>query len=323
MADHTVRCWGADNWGQLGDGGGPDRVDPVTVPGVQNVVELASLATGNGIDRPSNAEEWCALRMDGTVMCWGVPYNWSEGPSTQGIVSPTTQPGSTGIVNLSARCGIQADGSGCGPVAFTQIGAGVLPIAVCGTLADHSVVCTGTDSDGNTGVPGQVGQNMANNTTPVVGISTAVQAMSNGFVSCATLQDTSVRCWGADSYGMLGNGTVNPWHGAAQPTPSTVLGVTGATHVDVGYLFACSLINDGSVRCWGYGVDGVLGDGASVARATAEPVDGIAGATQVSAGGFHACALVTGGQVQCWGDPLDGRTGVKATFPRPQTVVVG
>ena len=67
LQDRSLRCWGYNAYGQLGDGTVLNRTSPVTVSGLTNV-DL--LATGQ------RAEHMCARRTDGTVWCWG--YNWNR-----------------------------------------------------------------------------------------------------------------------------------------------------------------------------------------------------------------------------------------------------
>jgi alpha-tubulin suppressor-like RCC1 family protein len=59
-ADRRVLCWGANEHGQLGDGGTADRGTPVAVAGI---TDARALAAGGA--------HTCALRGDGTLSCWG------------------------------------------------------------------------------------------------------------------------------------------------------------------------------------------------------------------------------------------------------------
>src|SRR5690606_16457937 len=62
LMDGTVRCWGSNEHGQVGDGGMENRLTGTQVPGLSNVVAIASSAS---------ATHTCAIRDDGTVWCWG------------------------------------------------------------------------------------------------------------------------------------------------------------------------------------------------------------------------------------------------------------
>jgi alpha-tubulin suppressor-like RCC1 family protein len=72
LADATVRCWGDNVAGQLGDGSTSDRSTAVTVPGLSQVVQLTT--RGNG--------HTCARRTDGTLVCWGLNATSQLGDGT-------------------------------------------------------------------------------------------------------------------------------------------------------------------------------------------------------------------------------------------------
>src|SRR5205823_9487709 len=131
-----------------------------------------------------------------------------------------------------------------------------------------------------------------------------------GFHTCALLQDGTVRCWGQNDYGQLGNGTVSSAQ-VPNPTPVEVIGITTATAVTAGGYHACALLQNGTVRCWGQNDYGQLGDGAVITPQTRPPtprpspnpveVSGITTAVAIKAGIFHTCALLRDGTMQCWG----------------------
>jgi alpha-tubulin suppressor-like RCC1 family protein len=130
------------------------------------------------------------------------------------------------------------------------------------------------------------------------------------------LSTGAVRCWGANTYGQLGNGKRT-----TSRYPVKVSGLDGlhakATSVTVGNGFACARLTDGSVRCWGRNESGQLATGGTLASAT--PVVArtsatvtLAGATSITAGASHACAIIGGGAtatVRCWGSNTSGQIG--------------
>src|SRR5439155_200263 len=100
------------------------------------------------------------------------------------------------------------------------------------------------------------------------GVSPAAALDAGSFHTCALLQDGTVRCWGENDVGQLGNGTTDPSPGSPStfnPTPVTVSGITTAVAISAGGWHTCALLRDGTVQCWGQNTYGQLGDGATVA----------------------------------------------------------
>ena len=129
---------------------------------------------------------------------------------------------------------------------------------------------------------------------------------SGGAATCAVLQGGTVRCWGDNTYGGLGDGTT-----ASRSTAVAVTGLAGhASAVSVGTYATCA-IDGGGAWCWGMNAAGVLGRGwtrTSQIGGTA-PVAGLdAGVTSISVGMDSACATTgTGGW--CWGEGRHGGCG--------------
>ncbi len=127
---------------------------------------------------------------------------------------------------------------------------------------------------------------------------------AGGVHSCAVLPAGSVRCWGFGAGGALGYAsteTIGDDEPPATAGPVDLGSARTATAVATGDAHTCALLDDRSVRCWGFGGDGRLGyaDTASVgddeAPATVRPVDLGGAATAISAGGAHTCALLVDG----------------------------
>ena len=85
----------------------------------------------------------------------------------------------------------------------------------------------------------------------------------------------------------------------------------------------CARMRDGTVRCWGYNISGMLADGTTTERRTPVDAAALSGATQLVAGDFHVCAIVPGTGVRCWGSNDRGQLGFATTLtyqPYPGTV---
>ncbi len=115
-------------------------------------------------------------------------------------------------------------------------------------------------------------------------------------------------CWGQNTLGGLGNGTV-----ATKSVPTRVVGMdTGVTSVAAGLLHGCAIKN-GGLFCWGYNPYGNLGDGTAALRLSPVAVVGMSsGVTSVAAGGYTTCAIQNGG-LKCWGFNAYGQVGDGST----------
>lgn len=143
--------------------------------------------------------------------------------------------------------------------------------------------------------------------------------------TCARFDDGRVKCWGSNSAGQLGiGGTANQGDQPGEMGTSLAavdLG-TGRAALDagVGSSFACALLDDRSVKCWGSNDSGQLGLGDTLARGdeagemgdTLPSVDLGTGAfaLELSVGNAHACVRLQAGTVKCWGNNASGQLGL-------------
>src|SRR4051812_28165376 len=81
-----------------------------------------------------------------------------------------------------------------------------------------------------------------------------------------------------------------------------------AVAVTTGDDFACALLDDGTVQCWGGNDYGQLGNGTTTGAMVPTIVPGLTGVTAIAAGEYHACA-VQSGAVKCWGANFTGQVG--------------
>ena len=310
LADRTLRCWGGNTSGQLGNGTNIDSMTPVTVSGINTAVAVSIGSLGSG--------HTCAALADGTLRCWGSNTSGQLGNGT-GINSstPVAVSGITTAVAVSVgsdqSCALLADntlrcwgrntsgqlGNGTNidsmtPVTVSGINTAVAVSAggghTCAALADGTLRCWGSNYSGQLG-NGMVG---INSSTPVTvsGITTAVAVSAGSTHTCAALADGTLRCWGRNEFGQLGNGTT-----INSSVPVTVSGITTAVAVVAGYDHTCAALADGTLRCWGRNEFGQLGNGISLFNSIPTPTLGYA--PIVWSSNDPAVASVNGaGQVQ-------------------------
>jgi alpha-tubulin suppressor-like RCC1 family protein len=163
----------------------------------------------------------------------------------------------------------------------------------------------------------------------VTGISGATAIAAGTGHALILLRDGTVRAWGLNSFGQLGNGTVTD-----ATIPVTVTGLAGVTKVAAGHDFSLAVRSDGSAWAWGNGTHGELGTGTTAlsacagkdpynSSATSLPcartpvqVPGITGVFAIAARGRHTLALRNDGSVWAWGSNQYGQMGDATTSNR-------
>jgi alpha-tubulin suppressor-like RCC1 family protein len=222
----------------------------------------------------------CALTSDGYVQCWG--------DNSYGELGNGTNTGSSTPVVVSGISAATAISSGTYHNCAVDAGA---------------AKCWGWNSSGQLG-----DGTTTNRSTPVTvsGLSSGVSAVSaGGFFSCALMSTGTVKCWGTNVEGQLGNGTTT-----ASLTPVDVTGLSGVVSIASGELHTCALTSGGAVLCWGYNFTGALGNGTNTDSYVPTGVSGLSsGVVAISAGERNNCALTTGGAVKCWGFGFFGELG--------------
>lgn len=153
-------------------------------------------------------------------------------------------------------------------------------------------------------------------------VDLSISAIAAGVAhACAIGADNVTRCWGDNSTGQLGNGTIQP-----DSIPVTVGGNLVFTQVVAGDGHSCGLTAAGQAWCWGDNTAGELGNGTTTASHTPTQVAGGLIFTQIAASVAHTCALDGAGAAWCWGNGGNGRLGDGfSTFSRvtPNAVAGG
>ena len=267
-----------------------------------------------------------------------------EGAAGQALKVPVAKIVSAGGTHTCAKIGGQ--GVKCwGWNAYGQIGNGVdggeypIPqsivdpganvkdivasdISTCALLKEGEVKCWGANFTGMLGTGDTTNTNAPGVAVPLPAPAREVSA--RGLHTCARVEGGAVYCWGSNANGELGIGTSGP----TQPLPTSPVDLGGrkAVGLAAGADFVCTLLGNGTVRCWGANYGGQLGDGGTEASTVPKPPIALgAKAVAISAGNAHACALLETGEMKCWGNNFDGQVGLGAIsfVPEPPQTVVG
>jgi alpha-tubulin suppressor-like RCC1 family protein len=344
-ANGGVKCWGWNLHGELGDGTTTQRITPVEVSGLTSGVTMIS---ANGTSAFAHT---CALTTSGGLKCWGFNSDGQlgDGTTTQrttpvevsgltsGVVQITT--GASHTCALTVSGGVKCWGSNSNgqlgngtttrqtlPVDVNGLTTGIVAISAggnhtCALTSDGGVKCWGQNSDGQLG-NGTTTQQLI--PADVSGLPSGVVAISAGAEhTCALTNTGGVKCWGANSWGILGDGTMT-----SRSTPVDVSGLTsGAAAISAGATHTCALTVDGGAKCWGQNSMGEVGDGTDDYRTTPVAVSGLtSGVAAISAGGgawSHTCALLSNGEVKCWGHNSHGQIGNNTStyIPTPRSTL--
>ncbi len=355
-----VACWGANFFGQLGDG---------TTDSADVAVDVLD-EDGDAFDTvrhlTAGGHHTCAALANGRVRCWGANGSGQlgdGGTDASGTPVAVTAVGGSelsSIVGLSAgdrhTCALSNSGAvrcwganGAGQVgdgATSDHGRAVAVVAVggdgelddvdevaagsehtCALLDTGRINCWGSNGDGQL-----ADRAVSISSTPVFApyeLEGVKDVAIGGAHTCVLVTSNRVNCWGANGKGQLGDGTAVD---RSLPVPATAVGgegvLTDIKQLVVGRDHTCALTTAGRVRCWGSNFFGQLGDGTTVDATTPRPVVGVAGTgelsgiKQLSAGAFHTCGVLTNGRTYCWGADFADQLGAAGEGNTSQPVVV-
>jgi alpha-tubulin suppressor-like RCC1 family protein len=323
-----VFCWGLNDKGQLGDGTKENRSAPVRIQVTGPFVKLdvgdahacasRRVADGGGLfcwgnndagqiaaplvladvasprrvttgaeesykDVSVSAHTTCAVSTTSSIYCWG---EGSDGQLGNGANADSVAP---------VEAELPSAGTGADTV---TVGDG---FACAKTIGDQ-VYCWGRNDSGQLGT----GDTTASNVPVEVDAGEDyAQISARADHVCGVIDGGSgVECWGAGTYGQLGDGSDEP---NLSPAPVPGLG-SGLAAVATSDRTTCASSSTGDVWCWGERGPGLLGDGAALVRALPE-TQGLGRVYEDVAVMRRAQCALSEGKVYCWGDDADSRLG--------------
>jgi alpha-tubulin suppressor-like RCC1 family protein len=304
----AVKCWGSNNSGQLAVGDTRDRgVKPGEVSALAAIDlghdrPVVAIAAGDGFN--------CVAFDDGRLKCWG--------QNDLGQLGLGDREGRGDAPNeMGARLPFVDLGQGA-RVKGISLGSG----HACAVLTDGRVKCWGGAAEGQLGLgdtrlrgtlPADTGDGLA-----AVDLGKGARAVAvalGAYHSCAVLDDGRAKCWGNSERGQLGLGDTTTRGAAAgqmgDALPAVDLGGRRVKELSSLYDHTCAIVDDDSLRCWGWNKDGQLGLGDTKDRGS-QPnqmgtklprVDLGTGRSlrSLGIGWDHSCALLDDGNFKCWG----------------------
>ncbi len=329
-------CWGSNSAGELGGTGSKESHVPVAVKNLSAPVAEVS----------ASYDRTCAI-VGGKVFCWGRYAKLDSSGKWMASSKPTKvsgiPSGAHGLsVGVTHACVLDATNyPWCwGLNDRGQLGDGTTKYRKVPVKAKLSGVSLLAASDGYTcavasGVicwgrsHGTAGDSLnpeglvvnSNAPTTIPGLEAAVSVSATGDFAVALLADGSVKAWGENDHGQLGDGTL-----VGKSMPQAVAGLAPSAQVVATANHACSInMADRNVVCWGRGDHGQMGDGTIGDRlipgptvAIDEPVAYLYGA----ASGHCSMAVTDSGAYYAWGRNQNGALLDGTTNDQPTPVAV-
>jgi alpha-tubulin suppressor-like RCC1 family protein len=268
-----VWAWGYNAFGQLGDATTTNRSTPVSTANLSGVTGIAA-----------GGHHTLAARGDGTAWAWGRNSSGElgDGTTTDRITPVQVQDLTPGayVNGVSHHClGVMDDG----------------PVGAWGTNG------AGQLGDGTTTArtaPVQV-QNLSGATAIAAGGRSGLAGHN-----LALLPDGTVRAWGHNNEGQLGDGTRT-----SRTTPVAVSGLTNVVAIAADGNSSYALKGDGTVWAWGDNSSDQLANSGVNRRATTAVQSNITDVVFIAAGAEHALAIKSDGTAWAWGRNNQGQLG--------------
>lgn len=317
-----LKCWGSNNQGELGQedtaeigNGIGDDVEEAYPIKLGSGISAAVVSTGGS----TNSKFTCVVTSAGSLKCFGDNSSGQLGKGDTADIGDNDDEMGNDLSSIPLGSGREAQDVDTGGK------------HVCALLDNDSVKCFGENNYGQLGQEdtedrGDESGELGNNLVEIdlgTGRSAKMVATGQDF-SCAILDDDSLKCWGRNQSGQLGQENTDSLGDNVNEMGDNLAAIDlgtnrTASQVVAGAQHVCALLDDDSVKCFGANNEGQLGQGhtdnlgdnANEMGDNLVAIDLGTGRTarQIAAGDFHTCALLDNYDVKCFGRNLEGQLG--------------
>ncbi|MCB9091398.1 MAG: hypothetical protein H6621_09820 [Halobacteriovoraceae bacterium] len=298
----NVRCFGQNNYGQLGLGHTNNIGDnePITSQDFLPIDEKV-------IDLSAGLNHTCAVLESGRVLCFGANQAGQLGLGHTDNIGDDESLTSDLKIDLGE------------PAVRIYSGTNYN----CALLASKKVKCWGENNSGQLGLghTANIGDDETSDQFAYTNIGNSVLQMDISTISnhsCAALIDGSVKCWGNNNFGQLGYGHTDNIGDDEFVADEPALSFSSKVlQLATGFLHTCAITEGQKIHCWGYnaigqlgsGVNEILGDNEDVSQLSPVALSEELPMKTVATGNNHTCSIGVDHKVYCWGLGVAGALG--------------
>lgn len=305
--DREAACWGHGGYGALGCGTPSDPLSSNATP-CQVRWSLRSGQPGEALSPVQSLSlgggHTCAVTADGDGFCFGVNWSGQLGNGAEfSVPRPRRVERVTGAISVAVgdgTCVLSGAGTvSCWNSAVTGLDALEDVTSIAGepwygrtcAVSERLVFCWGLLlSPDYSGI-------QVTRPTRDADVDDAIEVSVGSFHTCVRTTENRVKCWGDNSSGALGDGTLLPRTGVV-----SVPGLVGVSSVAAGSGGTCAVTYLGAVYCWGR--QAVVGSSWSKPIPGPTLIEGIDNAESVVTAGSTYCVRLLDGTGRCWGAGL-------------------
>ena len=281
--NEAIECWGAPPPGAPSTGSyskisaASDQVCAIRTDGSQLCWGAAS--SPSAVPVPQVAAGWqhtCAITSDSTLDCWSSSGAVTSPPVGNYINVDSGDDFACAVEQTTGNLNCWGDNAlgatGVSMASSTQVTAG--GGHACAIRVNGSVTCWGDNGFGQ---------------APITILESFLQISAGFRHTCGVTIDGSIDCWGDNTFGQAVDQPVDPMD------PSTRY-----ERVSAGAFHTCGKRVSGTVDCWGIN-DGSINDFGQTTSPSGSFLD-------VDVDSLHSCGLRDAGTVECWGLNTQGQS---------------